>query len=507
MRTDLPTGTVTFLFTDVEARPACSTSWAGGYADALAEHRRIVREAFARHGGVEVDTQGDAFFIAFPTAPGRQAAAAASAMGWPRADPGPDGDPHRHSSPDRRGLRRGRCPPRGPDRRGWPRRAGARVGRHGRDSSAPTACAISASTASRTSISRSLSTSSATSVSRRCRRSRTPTCPARPARSSAARREVAEVAALLQDDARLVTLTGPGGSGKTRLAIEAAATLVPEFKAGVFWVGLAALRDPALVTETIGADARRQGRPGRRTSGSGRCCSWSTTLSRWSRRPRSWPTLVEACPNLRLLVTSRELLRVRGRGGVPGPAAWPQPTRSSCSARGSGLDPEPTVAELCRRLDNLPLAVELAAARASVLRRPDPRATIAAPRPAEGGRDADARQQTLRSTIEWSYDLLTADEQRLFARLAVFAGGCTVDAAERVIDADLDVLQSLVDKSLVRHTDGRFWMLETIREFAGQESGGHGGGRRHRAAARRVCSGSRRRGRAQPGWKRLRQVA
>ncbi len=133
----------------------------------------------------------------------------------------------------------------------------------------------------------------------------------------------------------------------------------------------------------------------------------------------------------------------------------------------SRLEPDANIAELCRRLDNLPLAVELAAARTSVLapaqiiERLSQRLDLL-----KGGRDADLRQQTLRATIEWSYELLTPEERQLFARLSVFLGGCTLEAAEDVCDADLDTLQSLVDKSLVRFTNGRYWMLETIREFA-----------------------------------------
>src|SRR5207249_7135538 len=133
------------------------------------------------------------------------------------------------------------------------------------------------------------------------------------------------------------------------------------------------------------------------------------------------------------------------------------------------LEPDETIAELCRSLDELPLALELAAARTSVLRpaqileRLSKRLDLL-----KGGRDAEARQQTLRATIEWSHDLLASEEQRLFARLAVFRGGCTLAAAEEVAGADLDVLQSLVDKSLVRHRDDRFWMLETIGEFAAE---------------------------------------
>src|SRR5205823_13209247 len=124
-------------------------------------------------------------------------------------------------------------------------------------------------------------------------------------------------------------------------------------------------------------------------------------------------------------------------------------------------------AELCRRLDNLPLAVELAAARTSVLspaqilERLSQRLDLL-----KGGRDAEARQQTLRATIAWSYDLLDDEEQRLFSRLAVFRGRCTLASAEQVVDAELDMLQSLVEKSLLRHTNERFWMLETIREYA-----------------------------------------
>ena len=138
-----------------------------------------------------------------------------------------------------------------------------------------------------------------------------------------------------------------------------------------------------------------------------------------------------------------------------------------CCAREPGRSDE--VAELCRRLDNLPLAVELAAARASVLtpqqllERLSQRLDLL-----KGGRDAEARQQTLRATIEWSYELLDEAEQQLFARLSVFAGGCTLQAAEEVADVDLDTLQSLVDKSLLRFTDGRYWMLETIREYAAE---------------------------------------
>ncbi|MDQ4036085.1 MAG: hypothetical protein M3153_09150 [Chloroflexota bacterium] len=138
------------------------------------------------------------------------------------------------------------------------------------------------------------------------------------------------------------------------------------------------------------------------------------------------------------------------------------------SAR-SGIAPDDIVAELCRRLDNLPLAVELAAARAAVL---SPAQMIERLSQLldllKGGRDADARQQTLRATIAWSHDLLSSDEQRLFARLSVFRGGSTLESAEEVTGADIDQMQSLVDKSLLRRTADRFRMLETIREYAAE---------------------------------------
>jgi tetratricopeptide (TPR) repeat protein len=170
-------------------------------------------------------------------------------------------------------------------------------------------------------------------------------------------------------------------------------------------------------------------------------------------------------------VTSRELLRVRGEVeyAVP-PLAEPEAVTLFCER--SGLDPDETTAELCRRLDNLPLAVELAAARTGVLTPPQildrlgERLDLL-----RGGRDAETRQQTLRATIEWSHELLAEPEQRLFARLSIFAGGCTLEAAEEIVQADVNRLQSLVDKSLVRGTGGRFWMLETIGELARERLG------------------------------------
>ena len=278
-------------------------------------------------------------------------------------------------------------------------------------------------------------------------------------------REVGEVAALLHEGARLVTLTGPGGSGKTRLAIEAAGELVGEFRNGVFWIGLATVHDPAVVVptvaQTIGAQEDLAAHVGERE-----ILLLLDNLEQVIDVAPELAALVEACPNLSLLVTSRELLRVRGEIEYEVlPLADPDAVELFIAR--ARLESTPAIEELCHRLDNMPLALELAAARTKaltpeqILERLGQRLDLF-----EGGRDAEQRQATLRSTIEWSHDLLSLEEQGLFARLGVFAGGCTIDAAEAVTDAELRGLQSLVEKSLLRHTGDRFWMLETIREYA-----------------------------------------
>jgi predicted ATPase len=465
VRRELPAGTVTFLFTDVEgSTKLLHELGAEGYAQALAEHRRILREAFGAWSGVEVDTQGDAFFVAFPTAEGALAGAAAAQQSLAAG-------PIRV----RMGIHTGTPYLAEEGYVGGDVHKGARIAAAGHGGQV----LLSKETRELVDVELTdlgehrlkdfaeplwiyqlgserfppLKTISNTNLPR-------------PASSFVGReKEVAEVAALLQERARLLTLTGPGGSGKTRLAIEAAAELVPEFKAGVLWVGLAPLRDPALVIETIaqtlGAKDGLAGHIQER--------ELLLLLDNFEQVVEAAPqlsSLLSACPNLRLLVTSRERLRIQGEVeyAVP-PLAFPEAVELFCTR--AQLEPSNDIAELCRRLDSLPLAVELAAARASVLSpkqilgRLSQRLDLL-----KGGRDAEARQQTLRATIEWSYELLSAEEQRLFARLAVFHGGCTLEAAEEVADADLDVLQSLVDKSLVRHTDERFWMLETIRGYA-----------------------------------------
>jgi predicted ATPase/class 3 adenylate cyclase len=465
VRRDLPSGTVTFLFTDIEgSTKLLHELGADRYSKALAEHRRILREAFTSHGGVEVDTQGDAFFVAFPTASGALEAAIESrealASGPIRVRMGVHtGTPHisdeGYVGQDvHKGARIAAAGHGGQVLLSQETRELARVdvtelGEHRlKDFDEPVWIFQLGSERFPP-----LKTISNTNLPR-------------PASSFVGRdKEVDEVVALLRDDARLLTLTGPGGSGKTRLSIEAAAEVVPEFKSGVFWVGLAPLRDPALVADTIsqtlGAKEGLADHIAER--------ELLLLLDNFEQVVDAAPelsALLASCPSLRLLVTSRELLRVQGEVEYPvPPLARPDAVELFCTR--SRLEANETIAELCRRLDDLPLAVELAAARTSVLspaqilERISKRLDLL-----KGGRDADPRQATLRATIEWSYELLDDEERRLFARLAVFAGGCTLGSAEEVVDADLDVLQPLVDKSLVRHTEDRFWLLETIREFA-----------------------------------------
>ena len=183
-------------------------------------------------------------------------------------------------------------------------------------------------------------------------------------------------------------------------------------------------------------------------------------------------SLLVSCPNLDVLVTSREPLRLSGEQEYAVPPLVHEEGVGFFLARARAIDAgfqaDDAVSEICRRLDDLPLALELAAARvkalssAQILERLEQRLPLLT----GGARDLPERQRTLRGAIEWSYELLNEEEQRLFARLSVFRGGCTLEAAEEVCEAGLDILHSLVDKSLLRHTSERYWMLETIRDYA-----------------------------------------
>ncbi|HJP64979.1 MAG TPA: hypothetical protein VKA30_01595 [Actinomycetota bacterium] len=233
----------------------------------------------------------------------------------------------------------------------------------------------------------------------------------------------------------------------------------------MFWTELAPIREPGLVLETVGRSIGATG-PLAEHVGEREMLLLVDNVEQVIDAGPGLADVVEACPNLKVLVTSRELLRVRGEVEYPVvPLAHPEAVQLFCAR--AQVEPTEDVAELCAHLDNLPLAIELAAARAKVLTPPQILERLAGRLDLfRGGRDADPRQATLRGTIEWSHDLLSEQERRLFARLGVFVGDYAFEAAESICDAGLDSLQSLVEKSLVRRTDQRFWMLETIREFA-----------------------------------------
>jgi predicted ATPase len=482
VRHELPYGTVTFLFTDVEgSTKLLHELGAEAYAEALANHCRILRGAFSAHGGVEVDTQGDAFFVAFPTAPSALEAASEALQGL-------DSGPLRV----RMGIHTG-TPHVGND--GY---VGVDVHRAARIA----ACGhggqvlISASTASLVGTDglRDLGEHRLKDLSAPERiyqlgdvdfppleslhQTNLPV-PSTPFIGRA--QELSEVLGLLsREDVRLLTLTGTGGTGKTRLAAQAAAELAAGYPQGVWWVPLAPLRDPELVLATAGRALGSKNGLAEHIADK-RLLLLFDNFEHVVNAACDLAALLTCCPHLELLVTSREPLHVTGEQEYPVPPFVHEEGVGFFLARARAVQPDfqadDAVPEICRRLDDLPLALELAAARVKalstqqILARLDQRLPLLT----GGARDAPERQRTLRATIEWSHELLSEEERCLFARLSVFAGGCTLEAAEEVAEADLDTLQSLLDKGLLRFSEDRYWMLETIREYAVErlEADGH----------------------------------
>ena len=299
--------------------------------------------------------------------------------------------------------------------------------------------------------------------------------------------ELAEICAALRGgEVRLLTLTGPGGAGKTRLAIEAANALAAELPDGAFFVPLDTIRDPALLLPAIAhaLAVRESGeRPlleslterlvGRRV------LVLLDNFEQLAHAAQLLTDVLEASPALTFLVTSRAALRLNGEREYPVEPLQPTDAVALFVERAQAADPSfqltdenaAALEEICARLDGLPLAVELAAARTkllppqAMLERLDQRLDLLS----RGPRDKPARHRALRDTVAWSYDLLEADAQRLFARLSVFSGGTTLESAVAVCDASLDLTATLIDDSLLERSGVRLRMLETIREYAREQ--------------------------------------
>jgi len=492
---DQPAGTVTLVFTDIEG----STRLLGelgqqAYREVLGEHRRVVREAFGRHDGYEVDYEGDSFFYAFASAP---AAVQAVGEAMEALTPGP--------IRIRVGVHTGE-PGLDP-----PKYVGLDIHRAARVMAAAHGGQVLLSTRTRSLLDGSAPICDLGEHRLKdfpaperlfqlgegdfppLRTLMTTTLPVPATAFLGREEEVATLAALLEGGSRLVTLTGPGGIGKTRLALRSATAVAQSFPDGLWWVSLAPLRDPSLLASTVGQALHVTEEPGREIA--------DTVVERVMGKrmllvldnfEQLLPTGAATVARLRdaggpsLLVTSRERLRLSGEQIYRVPELTREDAVELFVHRARMLDgaftSTPAVGEVCARLDDLPLAIELAAARTPVF---SPVGLLERLRPGldllRGDRDSEPRQETLRSTIEWSYDLLDEGERRLFLSLSVFLGGCSLEAAERVCAATFVRLESLIEKSLLRRQGDRYWMLETIRELAFEKLEASGAGNEHRA--------------------------
>lgn len=521
----LPTGTLTFLFSDIEGSTQLVQSLGGRFAPLLERHQALLRRAFLDAGGVEVATEGDSFFVVFASAIEAVKAAASaqralSAEAWA---------PEAGAVRVRMGLHTGEAA------LGGDNYVGLDVHRAARIAAAAHGGQVLVSDTTRALVASSLPADLGLRDLQEHRLKdldrpehlfqllvvglpdgfpppdtlESPTnLPAQPTAFIGRRREADEVADLVRRS-RLVTLVGPGGTGKTRLSLEVAARLRPEFRGGAFFVDLSLISDPTLVPTTIATALgvlEQAGKPLLESLMAHlRNLQLLLVLDNFE-QVESAATLVgqlfEAAPQLSLLVTSREALHLRGEHEYPVPPLGlpslanlpPLEALSQYDAvalfiqRAQAVRPDfaidndnaPAVAGICARLDGLPLAIELAAARLKVL---SPEAIFGRLEKSlsiltSASRDLTDRQRTLRGAIDWSHDLLVAGERTLFRRLGVFVGGCTIERGEAICDPNatmgmdmLDGLSSLVDKSLLRQpseTSGepRFRMLETIRDYA-----------------------------------------
>jgi predicted ATPase/class 3 adenylate cyclase len=519
----LPTGTVTFLFTDIEGSTRLLQALGDEYPGALETHGRLIRRAVADHGGTVIATEGDSVFAVFHSAVTAVAATAQAQRALAAAE-WPAGLPIRV----RMGLHTGEGRVTGGDYVGLDVHRAARISAaaHGGE------VLVSDSTRALTAGSLPEGVTLRDLGAHRLKDLEVPErmhrlvidglpsefppprsieigkahVPPRPTTFIGRRAELDALRELVRSH-HLVTLVGPGGTGKTRLSMELAEEAAGDFDDGAWFVDLAPLSDPALVEPTIARCLGLSDQPGQSM----------VELLRTYLEPKdlllvldNFEHLLPATPvveqllatarGLRVVVTSRSVLHLYGEQEFPvAPLGLPEAgaatsvdelTKSEAvrlfveRARAVkptfSVTPESgrAVTGICIRVDGLPLAIELAASRVRLLEPMEILARLDRHLPvlALGASNLPARQRTLRATIDWSYDLLPASERALFVRLAIFAGGCSLDAAEPICNPGselgidtLDGIGALVDQSLVRHTsvgaESRFSMLETIREY------------------------------------------
>jgi predicted ATPase/class 3 adenylate cyclase len=518
---ELPSGTVTFLFSDVEGSTRLLTRLRGRYAEVLAEHQRLLRAAFDEHDGREVHTEGDGFFVAFARA-SDAIAAAVSAQRSLASQRWPEGVDVRV----RIGVHTGEAEVRLGDYVGLDVHRAARICAAGHGGQ------VLISSSTRELVADELPSDVALRDLGQHRlkdldrpehlfqlvvgdlpadfpalASLSPGSgganglPPSPNRTIGRADDVRAIADRLRvDGVRLVTLTGPGGVGKTRLGLEAARAVRAEFAAGARFVALAAVRRaddvPAAIMQSLGIVPISGESPEQsveRYLAAKQLLLVLDNLEHLLAAAGFVSELLGACPALSVLATSREALALAGEqrypvaplelplnevdaeslARVPAVALFCERARvHDADFRLSDTNAN-AVAEICRRVDGLPLAIELAAARCGVLSPAEigDRLDAALGALGTGARDAPARQRTLRATIDWSHNLLGDGEKHCFARFAVFAGGATVEAAEAITDAGLDTLDGLIAKNLLvrrrdAHARSRVGMLETVRAYA-----------------------------------------